>query len=480
MRPSLLKSFLVVVIVWFVVTALAWALGDPDTNLANLRALARLAPWHDFQVPERAHALNALGIQSQVLSYWTVPVLAATVVVALLGYGTVWLFGYRKHKEREHRERSQGSYRGITSSLGRLPLPPTLPRAQVELGAPAATLERLTVAEKSCLSEILGLASAHPHTYSGDPAQPFVERTLAVADSALQSSARPGLSAIVAAAYELGRITAYKRSDTGEWALGKPLGREAARHLTALPAWWRLPHNERMAVLLAVKYRDCPAFMPNPGDASYELAKTLIASAPALQGQVASTSAPAPVEHPLARPIAAAPVADEPDNRPVSEQLFSHFMRFLPQLPFQSPGQPKSVPAVGWKVGRRLYLLENALRNSLTQRLSPALKATLEAGDYAKKTKLPPMTYELIAAFEARGLLVREIGKAKVDLAQPFWKISAGVKDFQRVLILDASEEMLPMLPPQDSYYAVTVLGPQFTQPGTYAMSAADLSSLLK
>jgi hypothetical protein len=484
MRPTLLKSFLVVTTVWFIATTLAWTLADPETNLANLKALAEMVPWHRFHVPERAHAFNALGIQRQVLSYWTGPILVAAGVAALLGYAAVWLVGWQKHEQRESRERPKGNYRGIAVSVGELPIPVALSRDQVELRADSAVLERLTPAERACLSDVLGVASAWPQTFSGRAGQPFVEHVLQTAERALQASARPGLAAIAAASFELGRITAYKTDAAGQPVLARPLGQEAAKHLAALPSWWQLPRIERMAVLLAVKYREHPRALPNPGDASFDLAKALLAgssaTAQAVPAAAAAHAGTVPRTEPLPTALPAAPAVDESDDRPVAEQLYALFMRFLPQLPFQSPGQPKSVPAVGWKVGTRVYLLENALRNSLTQRLPPSLKAALESGEYAKKTKLPPLTYELVSAFEERGLLVREIGKAKVDLAQPFWKISAGVKDFQRVLILDANDEMLPMLPPQDSYYAVTVLGPQFQQPGNYTMRATELSSLLQ
>lgn len=461
MRPKLLKSFITVALFWFVATTLYWSFADPRKNWEALANLAHAFPFLHLSVPTTSTVVGALGMQATVIKYWTLPVLALTVLSCLIGWGTVWALSHRKFQDRAKREKGSGDFRGMTVTLGALPVPQGLPREDVDLSsADDESLARLTEKEKQLLSEVFGIAMAHPDSFSGEGnGASLLTHMVNVASKALERQRYPGLSAIVAAAHELGKITAWQKGENGEWEEVKSQDREAAKMLTSLDSWWALDKESRLGLMLAVKYHSNPRNLPDVDGEHriYRLARDLLDNASEAQVEAVVEEKQKTLE-----------------KHELPDVLFDAFIRALPTLSFQSFGMPKNVPAVAWKQGNRVYMLEIKLRETVMARLSQEVRGALTTSG-KDRSKLAPFTLELLKSLASKGWLVREIGQMKLDTKEALWNIKAGKLEFKGVIVIEVPPEHLEMLPGADSAYAVTVLGPLFQQPGSVTISKSDL-----
>lgn len=454
MRPKLLQSFILVLAFWMVATTLFWSVQDPSVNLQALTALKNLLPFLPFEVPEDATLLGSLGVQKNVLVYWTFPLLICTALTGLLGYGLAWLRARGQSQERVERETGHGEYRGTTLTVGALPVPREFPMNEVELDPDDEDIARLTAKQLKLLESVLGVLAAHPQAYAGDGVPgPLLDHALVLAEKALKSSRNPGLTTLVTAAHELGKITAYTKNSEGQWVLSKSQDAEAARILRTLEAWFALPELERNAVMLAVKFHTNPRFLPAlDGDAAVQrLAKDLLFRTEDTRAETVQAAKEEVLE--------AARL--DPDT-PLSDQVFDAFVRALPSLPFQNRGLPKGVAAVAWKVGGRAYLLEIKLRDTVMSKLSPEIRGALTAAP-KDRARLQPFTVELMAALHKKGWLVTQINDTKLNPKEAVWNVKAGKLDFRGVLVVDVPEEFQTQLPADDSMYEVQVTGPLFT-----------------
>jgi hypothetical protein len=468
MRPKLLKSFIVVLLFWFVASTLWWSLAKPETNLAALHALKRLLPFVPVVVPAEAGILGAWKVQLAVLAYWSLPILVLTVVSGGIGLAAVWFGAYQKRQERDDREAGHGTYRKVTLTKGELPLPLMLPRDEIELGSnDNEALARMTERELAVLREILGIFSAHPNAYAGEGVTgSLLEHALNLSSKALTHRRHPGLAAIVAAAHELGKIVAYEKQGDG-WQLSKPHDREAARVLSTLDSWWALPELDRTAVMLAVCFNSKPRFIPdmNGDPASYKLARDILSAAEGATSEALAEEKQRTLER-----------SESLEKKELPEVIFETFVKALPQLPFQSRGLPKGVQAVAWKVGSRVYMLEIKLRETVLAKMPADVRGALTPNP-KDRARVQPFTLELLKALEAKGWLVRKIDATQLEMKEALWNIQAGKLGFKGVIIIDVPEEFIPMLPAGDSMYEVAVTGTLFTPAATQSTAAGTAVS---
>jgi len=451
MRPKLLQNFIVVVLFWFGATTLWWSFQQPEVNLNALRALKDLAPFLPITAAQEATILGSLGTQLQVLTYWTLPLLGGVAVSGLVGYGLVWLKARKVSQERAAREEGSGEFRGVSLTVGELPVPTVLPKDDIELGAePGSPLENFSPQEKKLLEDILGTLSAHPNAYAGpDVHDSLLDHTMALVEKALQQPRNPVLLALVAAAGELGKITAYKQHPkTGEWVAAKAVDREAAKILGVMPAWFALPYEPRNAVMSAVKYSTNPRVMPEyeSNEAVYRTARSLLTQREEAHQQVV---------------VEVQQKTLEEAAQSLPEMVMSAFMQGLPAMSFQTRNLPKGVRATAWKVGSRVYMLEIALRESVMAKLKPELRSALTPAA-GNKPRLHPFTVELLRALNDNGWLVCEHEGQKVAAKEALWNVKAGKLEFKGVIIVDVPDNHQEQLPSGDSIYEVSVTGPLF------------------
>jgi hypothetical protein len=591
MKQSLLKSLIVILLFWGVVTTVYWSVQQPSVNYAALAAVKHMFPFLPFSLPASATITGSLAVQLKVFLYWSLPILALTAISFIVGYLLIWKSSRKEMAARERREAKSDVYRGISSSRGNLPVLAELPRDEIELSSDEAALENVTTEERELLSQILGTASAAEGAYSPYKGDSLLEAMLKAAEVGLSSKKTPGLCAIAATAPMLGNIVAYEKKANGEFSRTKNVSVESTRIMAAMPAWYAMQEPLKSATLLAVRFRDNPREMPSIGASpqAYKLAWEAIAAlnlavkavepapsapsvsvptqapsvnlekpsagspsspekparresdlprqatahvppppapvkqpslldevlAPAnltslkekeadvsLSSQGSASSLAPPEEHPSfgdsasvfeEPPVApATPVEpteairpklswdDEPDAPTIS--LEGLFLRYLPTMSFQTRGQPKGVAAVAWKVKNRVYMVEGRLRELLETKLTPELKAEVRA--FKEKTRTRPLIAMLLKELDAKGWLVKSAdGVSILPAAEALWTIKAGKLEFKGVIAIDVPEDYLEQLPPGDSMYEISVVGPLFYQntAGMEVMSRASLmSSVLK
>ena len=466
MRTKLLKSFIIILGFWWTIFAVLWSTAQPATNLLSLQRVAHLARYIHFgiKVPKSISVLNALSVQLQVIHLWTVPVLVITLVMTSLGAGLVWLFALTHHKERKERIAKGAPYRGISVSLGALPILAPSHRAEIKLRSSDETLKSMSEQERALLKDVIGIIAANPDAFSGEhsPAGALLANTLNAVKKGLTNPHRPALAAIAAAASELGKITAWSKDEEGAWVKKKQEQRESARLLTALPSWWALPSADRTAILFAIKYRDQPENIPDSqsNPTVYKLTRLILETDTA---EAQPQSASAQIKEKVY------------EQRDPATELLETFERELATLPFQSPGLPKNIPAVGWKKNGRAYFLENMLIDSLLGKLPPHAKSVLAPKGRDKTARISPITAALLRVFNAKGWLIVENGKDKVPPTEALWIITAGKLDFTRVIILELPAELTERLPAKDSYYEIIVKRPQFQSVVQSTVSKDDL-----
>lgn len=450
MRPKLLQSFIAVFAFWMIATTLYWSVQKPQVNLEALAAVKSLLPFLPIELPQNATILGSLKVQFQVLAYWSLPILVLALVSAGIGYGLVWRKARGTAQERTARETGSGEFRGVSITLGELPLPAILPRDDIDLGADDnEALGRITERERRLLCDILGTISAAPAGFAGEGiSTPLLEHTLNLAAKALTHRRHPGLSAIVAAAHELGKLTAYRKNESGEWVAFKSHDKEAARILGTLDSWYKLPPLDRSAVMMAVKFNSNPRAIPDlDGDPQvYRFARELLSVADDAQTEVVTEEKQRTLE-----------------KTELPDVIFESFAKALPSLSFQSRGLPKGVAAVAWKIGSRVYMLEIKLRETVMAKMPADVRGALVPNP-KERQRLQPFTHELLKSLESRGWLVRRIGETQVDVKEALWNIKAGKLDFKGVIVVDVPPEFMAQLPSEDSMYEVSVTGPLFTQ----------------
>jgi len=75
MKPRLLKSFIVVVVFWFLATSLWWSLQQPveiQKNLQQLQHFLSLFTSYTLEVPEQGTILNSLFSQLKIFKYFKI------------------------------------------------------------------------------------------------------------------------------------------------------------------------------------------------------------------------------------------------------------------------------------------------------------------------------------------------------------------------------------------------------------------------
>lgn len=468
MRVRLLRSFLWVFGFWWSATALWWSVTDPRINLEAVRRIAELLPFLGIAVPEKAGvtALDALGLQVIVVRTWVIPVLLLAAISALVGATIVGLAAYRKAQARLRREEGRGEFRGITISLGVMPTAPVLPRAPLDVdSAGRKALERLDRDERSLLMEILETLASHPDAYCGaGHGVSLLEHTANVLEKLFERPNVPRMAACLAAAQDLGRITAFeKNKESGQWVQRKNIGRESARHLALMSSWWALPPDDRFALLLAVKYSQDVQKLPNPtrDGRIFQMSKRLLDAVVQVGNEVTRTEKQRVL-----------------DKHDLPRLVFGAFRDSLPHLPFYIPGSPKGIKAAGFKQGNRLYLLEIQVRERTLARIDLDVREALKTAS-AGKLKLAPFTSELLLGLDREGWLVKEIGKLKLSPKEALWKVRSGKNEYTGVIIVDVPEDALSLLPAEDTRFEIQVLSPHFEQPGGTVVSATDLTGIL-
>ena len=476
MRTRLLGSFLFVLIFWWLVLSFWWFTAPPQEALQRLTGTAALLPWARHLPRLKPTVFDFWQIQRDTVDLWTGPLTLVWIAGALAGIVLVWGFAYQLHRRREGRVAPSAMYRGVGITIGVLPAPLIVERAEVSLNAANKELRdlltRIEPLEREVFEDLLAMLAAAGLDQVGD--------TLERLERALTLPA-PGIACIVEVACELGDSP-----------------RVRARVLTSLASWWNLPPVQRYGALLAVKHRGEALKMVPQMTGLPEASKLAREVLFALDGSDAGASAwkkkgpfylidggaapgsessadKAPAgggdsqPDPNLQPSSAAAVEHEevssasaetaePPKKPAG--LLDIFCRELPNLPLQIGfGAPKSVP-MGWKRKGRLYLIEKTLAETLWHKLPQALKEQFREAPAGSRS---PVTRALLEVLHLEGWLVTKNGLDELDAKDALWVVRSGKIDFKGVIVLSKlPDRLMDQLPTEDSKFEMTILRPLF------------------
>lgn len=464
MKPTLLKSFIVVALFWWTVTFIIFGVSSPQVNLDVLtRVATTLHALHlpgptAADIPKHVSVLNELSMQIAILKYWAPLYVVGAVVFAAVGVGIAWLMAWRERDIRTRREQGSGSYRGIRVSKGAMPVPAEIPKVDILLGMKAEAEEiitKLPPIERQLLEEVIGTMAAHPEAYPGEGHGDLtlLQHTLNVVEKVVIQRPNEPLAVVAAAAHDLGKITSFRKDKKGHWERIRWHDKESARLLALLPAFWDLPTAKRSALILATKYGHSMDTMPmHPDPEVNKLAEQLAAPVKLADGQATKEEKQRFLED------------VDASNMPVSELVLRAFKEALPVMVFQNPGLPAGVKAVGWKKDGKLYFIEHQVREQSMKHMDAHLRAAL-GGTRRETTRIAPFSLEFMRVLEAKGWLVREIGAIKLTMEEALWNVHSGTKEFKGVIIMTIPDELLEFLPPNDTAYPLEVVGAHFRSP---------------
>lgn len=460
MSKPLLQALLRVIFLWWVIGLIYWAWDNPAGIQAALDRLNGLRAFVGLDAvgPPLVTVLTDASALWALLAHWTVPALVMVAVAVGLGIGLAELQVRGVVETRAATIAPSERWRGASLTLGMLPRPPQ--PSFVETPLPAE-FQDIPSPYKEFLHEVLSVLAGYPDAYAGPGhAVTLLEHTANVLAKAKEAG-QTALQLCLAASHDLGKISAYTRSSSGEWRLEKSHERESARWTSRLSSWADLSETERQALILALNYFHTPELLPSLGsnkEASRQAKLLLKAVATADQ----------------------AATADEKqavlDATNLPGLALRALLDNLPKIPFQIPGTGKGQRAAAFKKGHRVYLLEAPFRDRVLPTLSSDIVAAL-GRNFRMKGQMHPLTIALCQALHQEGWLVTSIENMTVAPKMPLWRLRSGTSEFSGVLVMDFPENLIDLLPTQNTTYDLTILGPQARQDD--ALDKGLMSSLL-
>lgn len=462
----LLRSWLIVTTLWFLILFIVWGCSIPD-----IQAAVDSMSWVK-EKPEAIHLLNDFRAIGIVISYWTIPVLGACSLGLFCGLTMSWITHKAVQLRQDSVNKMSDSWRSIHISKGYLPKPnwASVPAKHVNLsyqGDLNRQMRLLKPPYSILFNDILGYIAQHPDAFVGEGhTEDLLEHSLNVLRTAMNPQPLKEydpLLPIAAIAHDIGKTISWTRNKNGAWtrAPGKKGNHDTQGGLlvAGMPSFSDISHDEQKVLLACLKY-------------AHKKSKTPILEpslAPRLRElQMALTSAD---QYATRSEKSARIESIEQDGS--DEQIFIEaFYASLSSLTFQTPTTQRGARASGWRQGNKVYLLEHGMRDAVAQNLPLDIAA---AYGKSKRTRgsFSGITLKLFQVLEENGILVKETSRAVLDEhgkvvsekivkcasnQLPLWTVRCGKLDFNGVFIVDIPKTQLYRLP-DDAPFDVIVTG---------------------
>lgn len=383
----LFKSVTILVIFWWLVGFIAYS------SLPHW-ALEQWLEAVGIELDEPVTPLNQLSVIWGEVTRLTRQALIATTAGFVVAACFIALYIYRFRKRISVRANAQPSWRGVSPSRGELlKLPEYSYSARLNL--PKSL--KLTRKQRACIHSVLGYLSEHKQAYVGPGHRgTLLDHTLGAMSTAIEMYPEDGMLALCTACHDMGKTVAWKKDGEGNWQQLGWHAQEGAKLLAHFPEWWALPNDERLQLRYAVAYNHSPHRLPSKINGlsleAYNRLKELIDRVREVDG----VSTKAEKEDTLASV-----------NLP--EEVINSFLNALLDIPYHEDGKqlPKGVKGAGWRVGKRLYLLEHVIRDAAMKRLDENVSAAL-GGQYRSEGQLAEYTKVLFKELHKRGWLATE------------------------------------------------------------------------
>ncbi len=394
--------------------------------------------------------LDSASFQFATLQAWSGPLLILWLCALIVGCISAITVGLLRGAKIKMRARADESFRDLNITLGRMPMPllPPSKDVDVQIGL------KMSKNERALLNQIMGMIAKQPDAFCGDGhGVGLYEHTKHVLiQTARRKDATPDL-VLAAAAHDLGKLTSFEKNKSGVYEAIRLHSNESARLLGGLPAWWALPELQRETIRLAVKYDHAPERLPEMQSPAgvQQKARDLIDQLRKVDQQATKEEKEAVKET----------IGD------ISDLAVRAFIDALSTMPMPVRGAPPGSTNCALKKGNRILLFEGYARDHIMNRLKPEYKAAL-GGKFRKTGHIAEFTYHLMKVLDERGWLVTRVDsqpnpEAELEMRDmpwysAFWDVLSGTQEKKGLVIIDLPQDMVHLLPAQDTFFKITYL----------------------
>ena len=361
-----------------------------------------------------------LDAQIYITTEWFKTIAPLVVCAAFGGYIVAWILALISDLRRNNRLKGEGSFRGLTVTIGTLPEPEKLNFDSIDVKVP---IKGFPEKHLNFLKDTLAL------TYSkkvpagvGHGDLTLFDHTLNVIEKAIDIKVTSPNSLCAIAAHDIGKINTFKEID-GEWIVEGKHDIEGANLIAKLESWWNLDEDDRHVIYFAVKYSHKPQKIPE----ILHLRESIVKCVEELRH----------VDH----NVTGEEKEEVVEKIEEEQSLLDLFKQFLQETPLRTSNTANGQKAGGWIKHGHVFVLENYFKDNYLAEYHPEVLAAYN--ELGKKVRFSKVTKELLKQLNEDGLLVKKWGEEKISkTAESLWVIKCGQVQFIKVIIIPLTEDI--------------------------------------
>lgn len=361
-----------------------------------------------------------LDAQMYITTEWFKTIAPVVVSAAICGYIVAWVLAFISDLRRNNRLKGEGSFRGLTVTIGTLPEPKKLKFDNVEVKVP---IKGFPEKHLRFLKDTLSLAySKKVPAGVGHGDLTLFDHTLNVIEKAIEIKVTSPNSLCAIAAHDIGKINTFKEVD-GEWVVEGKHDIEGANLIAKLDSWWELNEDDRHIIYFAVKYSHKPEQIPE----ILHLRESIVKCVEELRH----------VDH----NVTGEEKEEVVEKIEEEQSLLDLFKQFLQETPLRTSNTANGQKAGGWIKHGHVFVLENYFKDNYLAEYHPEVLAAYN--ELGKKVRFSKITKELLKQLNEDGLLVKKWGDEKISkTAESLWVIKCGQVQFIKVIIIPLTEDI--------------------------------------
>ncbi len=361
-----------------------------------------------------------LDAQMYITTEWFKTIAPLVVGSAAFGYLVAWVLAFITDLRRDNRLKGEGSFRGLTVTIGTLPEPTKLKFDNVVVNIP---IKGFPDKHLRFLNDTLSIAySKKVPAGVGHGDLTLFDHTLNVIEKAIEIKIVSPNSLCAIAAHDIGKINTFKEVD-GEWVVEGKHDIEGANLIAKLDTWWELDEDDRHIIYFAVKYSHKPEQIPE----ILHLRESIVKCVEELRH----------VDH----NVTGEEKEDVVEKIEEDQSLLELFKQFLQETPLRTSNTANGQKAGGWIKHGHVFVLENYFKDNYLAEYHPQVLAAYN--ELGKKVRFSKITKELLKQLNEDGLLVKKWGEEKISkTAESLWVIKCGQVQFIKVIIIPLTEDI--------------------------------------
>lgn len=436
MKPSLLKSFFYLTVIYYIIGLLFWF-------NHNQMSIIDVSSYFDIFVS------------------WSIPMFLAPIVAWLIGFGVSYSMKFiRTTKERDERIVSD-SVLTVDISLGKIPKPTWLlpldeKKGKISLrdeGEMSKILEKLPEGHLKLFDEISNVLHQNPEAFVGPGhTETLLKHSMNVLEEAVRQNhpllKTDPLAPIAVLAHDIGKILSHKKNAKGKWVKTgkKEHDTLSGMIVSSLESFKLIGDKDGRVLVLVLKYTHKPFDVPILEGRYLDQNKRI-------QGLLDLVK--------KADKIATGNEKKEIAKKVDKDTLFQeHFLKAANQLHWHNKSAKKGAKMSCWRNGGHIFIREIAIREEIVKNLSPELKAAFNNGA-RNRGQVSDFSVYLAQWLKKKKWLVTDFDEKKSE--NGLWNIKAGSAEINGVFYLKPSDDFVFKLP-ESATYAIEVLSPVETK----------------